>query len=340
MNRAPFHRKTTLWVCLVLFAAAALICPLIGPTSLNLGQALRGFSSLGTDTQVLFSLRIPRVALALLTGAALAVAGAAFQAILRNSLADPFTLGVAGGSSLGAVTFLLFIPAAAGQTFFLPVAAFLGALVSVGLVWGLARFHPSEGGGFHPTTLLLAGITVNYFFNALILLAFYIVDFSRSASMMRWILGGLDSADTSILAAAFWPSLVAFIVLLCVAPSLGLLTAGEDVARSKGVSVGITLQTAFLAASLLTSSVTAFTGPIGFVGLMIPHVLRRFLGNDLRWLLPGSALLGGVFLACADTAARTVFAPSELPVGALTALLGGPFFLILLLRQGKTWRSE
>jgi iron complex transport system permease protein len=286
-------------------------------------------------------LRIPRVFMALLTGAALSVAGATFQTLLRNPLADPFTLGVAGGSSFGAVSLLLLCPAfAAVHPSALPATAFLGALLSVSLTWGLARWAPSSRGGLHSSSLLLSGLTVNFFFNALILLATYAVDFTRSASMMRWILGGLEGADREILLPALLPSMAAFFVLLALAPALALFSGGEEMARSKGVSVERTARWAFLAASLLTSSVTAFTGPIGFVGLMVPNLLRRYLGNDLKWLLPSSALLGAAFLTVADGAARTLFAPAELPVGALTALIGGPFFLFLLLRRGSVWSPE
>ncbi len=320
------------WIILV-FLAAALACPFWGPTSVNWTAA---FSGTGSDAQVFLDIRVPRVAMALLTGASLSVAGVAFQALLGNPLADPFTLGVAGGSSLGAVAALLLLPSLSAQfTGTVPLAAFLGGLASVALVYGLARAArgPETGAPLSPAALLLAGITVNYFFNALILLAFYAVDFSRSTSLMRWILGGLDVADRSALAPAFWPSAAAFLALWLLSPALNLLSGGEEIARSKGVNLRATILWTFLAASVLTSSVTAFTGPIGFIGLMVPHAARKFLGHDHRWLLPGSALLGGAFLALADTAARTWFAPAELPVAALTALLGGPFFLFLLFRQ-------
>jgi iron complex transport system permease protein len=288
---------------------------------------------------VFFGLRVPRVAMALLSGAALSAAGVAFQALLRNPLADPFTLGVAGGSSLGAVTVLLFFPAWAVHSGAVPAAAFLGALLSVGMVYALARLirTPSGSGAapLHPMMLLLSGITVNYFLSALLLVCYYLVDFTRSLSILRWILGGLDAIDPSDIATAFWPVLLSLLALAALAPSMNLLSAGEDLARSKGVDVRRTGLWVFLAGSLLTSSVTAFTGPIGFIGLMIPNLLRRVMGYDHRWLLPASALLGGAFLAIADTAARTLFAPAELPVGAITALLGGPFFLLVLFRRGR-----
>jgi iron complex transport system permease protein len=280
--------------------------------------------------------------MALLTGAALASSGVAFQALLRNPLADPFTLGLAGGSSLGAVTVLLLFPAWAAQTGVVPAAAFVGSLLSIGLVYFLARIfqnpQPNENASIHSMSLLLSGVTVNYFFSAVLLLLYYLVDFTRSLSLLRWILGGLDAVDPSQVFAALWPATLAFLALMILAPSLNLLSAGDDLARTKGVDTKRISLFVFLIGSLLTSSVTAFTGPIGFIGLMAPNLLRRLIGYDHRWLLPSSALLGGAFLAFADTLGRTCFAPAELPVGALTALLGGPLFLFILFRPQK-WFS-
>jgi iron complex transport system permease protein len=165
------------------------------------------------------------------------------------------------------------------------------------------------------------------------------VDFTRSLSLLRWILGGLDAVDPTQVLAAFWPAAISGIFLMLMAPSLNLLSAGDDLAQAKGVDTRRISLWVFLLGSLLTSSVTAFTGPIGFIGLMAPNLLRRLIGYDHRWLLPCSALLGGAFLALADTVARTCFAPAELPVGALTALLGGPLFLLILFKP-KRWSSH
>jgi iron complex transport system permease protein len=342
MKPTPSTRLFVLFSCAVLFVAAALGCPLIGPTSIHLKDALQNFGGSGLDAQVLFGLRLPRVAMALLTGAALASSGVAFQALLRNPLADPFTLGLAGGSSLGAVSILLFFPAWAAHSGVVPAAAFAGSLLSVGLVYVLAGIfqnpQPSENASIHSMALLLSGVTVNYFFSAVLLVMYYLVDFTRSLSLLRWILGGLDAVEPSQVLTAFWPAALSFLTLLILAPSLNLLSAGDDLAQTKGVDTKRISLFVFLIGSLLTSSVTAFTGPIGFIGLMAPNLLRRLIGYDHRWLLPSSALLGGAFLAFADTFARTCFAPAELPVGALTALLGGPLFLLILFRP-KKWFS-
>lgn len=343
MKEASSLRRIVLFFCAFSFIAAALGCPLIGPTSLRWDEIFSGAQDNGSASQIFFHLRIPRVAMALLTGAALSIAGVAFQALLRNPLADPFTLGLAGGSSLGAVTILLFFPAWAAKFGVIPLAAFFGALLSVALVYSLARLfrRGTEVGSasLHPMALLLSGITVNYFFSAVLLVLYSLVDFTRSLSVLRWILGGLDAVESSQVAAAFYPVLLCGLGLMVLTPSLNLLSAGTEMAQSKGLDSKRMNLLIFLLGSLLTASVTAFTGPIGFVGLMIPNLLRRWVGYDHRWLLPSSALLGGAFLAVADTAARTLFVPAELPVGALTALLGGPLFLLILL-QPKTWNRR
>lgn len=339
MSVTPAKRAWVLGACFAAFVAALLVCPWIGPTPLHWGNfphVLQG----PLDSQIFFSLRLPRVGMALLCGAALSVAGVAFQALLRNPLADPFTLGLAGGSSLGAVVVLLFLPTVATLPGAVPLAAFAGAILSVGLVYALSTlFRPGPGRESfqpHPMALLLAGITVNYFFSALLLVLYYLVDFTRGLSVLRWILGGLDAVEPAQLTAVFYPTLFAGALLFLLAPSLNLLTAGDELARSKGVHSTRLSLWVFLLGSLLTACVTAFTGPIGFVGLMVPNFLRRFLGYDHRWLIPASAFLGGAFLTFADTLARTCFAPAELPVGALTALMGGPLFILLLL-QNRKW---
>ncbi len=335
MNPTTFSRTAVLLSCLGSFILAGLLCPLIGPTPIDWGGLLSPSVDQALDSQILFHLRLPRVAMALVTGAALAAAGVAFQSLLRNPLADPFTLGIAGGSSLGAVTLLLFFPLLAAHLGAVTLAAFLGALASIALVVGLARLFNSRGSNprpLHPMALLLSGLTVNYFFSALLLVSYAFVDFTRSASVLRWILGGLDAVDNMQVLAAGIPVGLGLLFLMAFSPSLNLLSAGEDLARSKGLDIKRTHLLVFLLGSLLTASVTAFTGPIGFVGLMVPNLLRRSMGYDHRWLLPASVFLGGAFLAVADTIARTVFAPAELPVGALTALLGGPLFLLILLQ--------
>lgn len=262
------------------------------------------------------------------------MAGVLFQAILRNALATPFTLGVASGSSFGAVlAIVLGLEVSVLGVPFVSVAAFLGAMLTVGLVFLIARTRREL-----PTfTLLLAGVTLNFVFAALILLIYYLATFTETFLMVRWMMGNINdaSASYSLILKTGGPILVTLALLLWLAPQLNLLAAGEDWATTRGVNVGRLKQTAFIAASLLTGLITAVTGPIGFVGLIVPHALRMIAGADHRVLIPSAFFVGGGFLVLCDTAARTVLAPSELPVGVVTALLGGPFFILLLKRHSE-----
>jgi iron complex transport system permease protein len=282
------------------------------------------------DREIFLDLRLPRILFGMLAGGSLAVAGVLFQAILRNSLATPFTLGVASGSSFGAVLAIwmglqitiLGIP-------LVSVAAFLGAMLTIALVFMIARTRRTL-----PTfTLLLAGVTLNFIFAALILLIHYASTFTETFLMVRWMMGGVTDVSYALILKTAPPILIAVGVLLWNAPALNLLATGEEWAQTRGVDVERLKTTAFIAGSLLTGLVTAVTGPIGFVGLIVPHALRLAGGSDHRVLIPGAFFAGGAFLVLCDTAARTVLSPTELPVGVITALLGGPFFILLLKRR-------
>jgi len=280
---------------------------------------------------LLWTIRIPRVGLAFLAGAALALSGMTFQAIFRNPLATPFTLGVASGASLGAVTYIQF-----GLSFSLgwisggSLFAFAGALLTILLVYALSRTRQ----GFSTATLLLSGVAISFFFSSLILFVQYLSDPGRTFRMFRWMMGGLEGVwgfpDLYTLS-----PLVALGAVLVVLQrhELNLLATGEDLAAARGVEVQRTKGLLFLAASLMVGAVVAVCGPIGFVGLMAPHICRLLIGPDHRLLTPATVLFGGAFLAVCDTVARTVIAPTELPVGIITAMLGGPFFLWLLLTR-------
>jgi iron complex transport system permease protein len=321
-------RTAVLGLTLFLFLAALVGCPLLGPTSISFDNVFH--SPNHQDAQIFFSVRLPRNFLAALAGAAMACAGVVFQAVLRNPLACPFTLGVAGGSSFGAVVaILLGFTAGIGGISWVTVSAFLGALLSLFLVLSLASVLRS----FSATTLLLAGIAINYFFNALVLLAYYAADFTQSYSMMHWMMGSLDVVEMDSVKGLLGIVFVGTVLLWVLARELNLLSAGEELARVKGVPTRKVIAFSVLLASLLASAVVAFTGPIAFVGLIVPHIYRLWMGNDHRFLIPCSVLGGAAFLMVCDTAARSLFGPTELPVGVLTALLGVPVLLWLLLRR-------
>jgi iron complex transport system permease protein len=316
--------------CVALLAACLLAAPLVGPRSLDLSLALKGVGS--PDHDILFGARLPRTLFAALAGALLAGAGVSFQAVLRNPLASPFTLGVSGGASLGAVIALrLGWDAAAGMLPAVPMAALAGALLVVALVAGLAhsRRHLS------PVTLLLAGVIVNFICSALILVVHYSADLRQSFLMVRWTMGALDLFGYRPLATALPIGTLGLLLLAPTLRHLNVLSVGESWARSRGTDVRSVTVRQYLGASLLTAAVVAHAGPIGFVGLVVPHALRLIVGADHRLLFPASLMVGGAFLVVCDTVARTVLAPVELPVGVITALVGGPFALWLLLTRRR-----
>lgn len=317
--------RTALLVLLGLWIVTTLGAPLVGSQTISLQEALAGE---GTAATILWRIRVPRVLLAILAGGALAVSGLAFQTLFRNPLAEPYTLGVAGGAALGAVLAmqLEWIGSAVGFPA-VAAAAFIGALSVSLIILGLAvtRF------GVEVTTLLLAGIAISISCSAMILFLQYLADFTKTFRMVRWMMGGLSVVGYG---EVFWILpwvVVGGVVLLGHRWDLNLLLTGEELAASRGVSL-VRVRFAVLGVtSAMIGALVSVTGPIGFVGLIVPHMLRRWVGHDHLFLIPACLLGGGIFLAICDLGARTIMAPAELPVGILTALLGGPFFLWLLL---------
>jgi len=282
------------------------------------------------DREIFLVARLPRVLFGALVGGSLATAGVLFQAILRNSLADPFTLGVSAGSSLGAfIAIWLGLEVVVWVIPIVSVAAFIGALLTILLVFFVARTR----GGMPTFTLILAGVTLNFIFFAVMMFIHYAANFNQSYLMTRWTMGSLDTADMrTVLGAA--PFVIGCLIgLMWIAAQLNPLSAGDEWAVSRGVDVRRLKTLCYFIASILTGAVTAFSGPIGFVGLIVPHAVRLVVGPDHRILIPASFFLGSAFLVLCDTAARTIFAPTEIPVGVITALLGGPFFIALLKRK-------
>lgn len=284
------------------------------------------------QVDILWKLRIPRVLMAFVAGTALATSGMVFQALFRNPLATPFTLGVSSGASLGAALCIQ-----QGWTFALlgissvSLSSFLGAVVSIALVYLLTA---ASRKGSSTATMLLAGVAVSFFFSSMILFLQYISDFTKTYQMLRWVMGGLERIVTFRDVLSVFPFMASgCLIVWYLAMELNLLSAGEEFAFSRGVNVQQTKLLLLLVVSLMVGAVVAVCGPIGFVGLMVPHICRLLVGPDHRQLLPATWLFGGVFLVICDTASRCVMAPVELPVGIVTALLGGPFFLWLLLSR-------
>jgi len=283
--------------------------------------------SVGQDS-IVWQLRAPRVLLGALVGAGLAVVGTVLQAVTRNPLADPHLLGVSSGAAFGAVVVVLYLGEFAGLLS-LPLAAFVGALASMLLVLAIA----SRSGRLHSDRLLLAGVAVSFVMMAASNLLLYLGNPHAASSVLFWMLGGLGLARWELL---WLPALclaLALAVLLGLGRALNALMAGEQSAVSLGLEPRRVRLLVFVAASLLTGVLVSLSGAIGFVGLMLPHVARFLVGAEHRRLLPVAALLGALFLVWVDVAARTWLAPQDLPIGIVTAAIGGVFFVALLRRR-------
>lgn len=334
MSSGPRRNASVVSIALgAALVGAIIVCPLLGSTPLSLSKILSGDG--GPDAQIFFTARLPRVLFAVITGAGLSLAGAVYQALLRNDLADPYTLGVSGGASFGALLMLHLIPAAS-LFFALPLASFAGAGAAVAIVYTLSA---SRHRRVDPSKLLLAGITLNLLFSSGILLIQYLSDPYQTFSMIRWMMGGVDVSAVKI------PAVVAAFVIPCGAvilsqsKNLNLLTLGDMTAAHLGVDVKRSKIILLTAASLTAASIVAYAGPIGFVGLLVPHIVRRLVGADHRKLLIPCAMAGAFLLLVCDTMARSLpplipkMPGSELPVGIVTAFMGAPFFLWLLCKS-------
>lgn len=279
---------------------------------------------------ILGRLRLPRLILAALVGASLSLSGAVFQAVLKNPLAEPFILGVSGGAATGGVLAMLL---GLGGLWGVSSLAFAGALLTVGLVLFIAR----RRGRMETSTLILAGVMVNAFFTAVIMFIISTTTDEKLHHIIFWLYGDLGGATME--KALFLAPAAAFVLVAVFALSrqLNLLAAGDEAASALGVNVEGLKFALFALVSLICAITVSLSGLIGFVGLMVPHLMRMALGHDHRLLIPASALAGAAFLTLADTAARTAISPMTLPVGVVTAALGAPFFILLLARRGSRW---
>lgn len=333
-NQGHVTLKKTLGVCgflLFVLAIVFLAASLVGSQRLPLGStlcALTGRSNCGLSAEqqaILFDLRLPRILLAGAVGMCLATAGAGYQALLRNPLAEPYLLGVSNGAAVGTITALVFFGA---HEWSRPVMAFAGALAATLAVYRLARGRA----GATPERLILAGVIVTTFLSSAIVFITTLMDATRIRSFTFWLLGDLSGATTSLLSVAFVAAGLGVVTLALNARSLNLMMLGERDAFDLGVEVGRVRLIVFVAASLLVGASVASSGSVGYVGLVVPHLVRLSFGSDNRMVIVGSALAGAAFVIVADTIARTIIAPRELPVGAITALVGAPLFIYLLKR--------
>jgi iron complex transport system permease protein len=325
MNSA---RALPIVFALLIAAAAIAISLTVGAAGLSFDRVVAALSGAGTsgERSIVLELRLPRALLAGLAGGGLAVSGATFQAMLRNPLAEPYVLGVSGGAALGAVIVTVFTR----NHVVLPFAALAGALITIVIVFTIAARATQR---MDPRVLLLGGVIVGAFFQAIILLLLTFADVESFRSAIFWMMGSIAGASWRTVATVAVVVLPACVAMYGLARPLNLLTAGEETALYLGVSVTSVMRIAYFVASLLVAVSVAACGAIGFVGLVVPHTVRMLWGSDHRLVIPAAFLVGSAFLILADTTARTIVAPAELPVGVVTALVGVPVFILLLMRR-------
>jgi iron complex transport system permease protein len=329
-------RRRLLWTVAVfgaLAAASCLFAPVVGSTPVRLSRAFSRSIPFAdnVDAQVFFVARLPRVVAAAVVGSGMAVAGVVFQALLRNPLASPDTLGVSAGATLGAMLAITFhVDVALMGVTAVPLASFVGSAGALGIVYALAA---ARRRGTSSTVLILAGVALSAFLSALVRLVQVIADFTDTFRSIRWMMGSLDVASYAPIVMSLGPMTVAFVFVAALPRVLDLISMGSEAAASRGVDVRRAERIALVSASLSTGAAVSLGGPVPFVGIIVPHIVRLLVGADHRLVLPASALFGAAFLILCDLVARTAFGPVEIPVGTVTAILGGPFFLWLLFRR-------
>ena len=322
-------------ICLAVLVVVMCLCAMVGTQKVSLAKVFAGSGKVpgqNTDYEIFVGIRLPRVILAALVGAALACSGVVLQAILRNPLADPYILGISSGAGLGVITAVL-----SGVTWSfwggspITIFAFAGATLTVWLVWCIGRLT----GKSQVTSLLLAGVVVNAFFSAVIMFLTSIAKSEQIRWTVFWLMGNITEKDLPVLWVSAGCILAGIFGLFSICHRLNILTFGEEEAKGLGVNPAKTKVVAFGFAAFITAIAVSLSGLIGFVGLIIPHGVRLVFGPDHRQLLPVSAIIGSAFLVVADTIARIIVAPAQLPVGVITAIAGGPFFLVLLARYTR-----
>jgi iron complex transport system permease protein len=314
-------------------AALCLLAPLVGSTSIHLSRVFSRTIPFAdnVDAQVFFIARLPRVVAAALVGAGLAVSGVVFQALLRNPLASPDTLGVSAGATLGAMIAITFhVDLMVLGVSAVPLASFAGSAGALGIVYAMAV---ARRRGTSSTVLLLAGVALTAFLGAIVRFVQILANFTDTFRSVRWMMGSLDVASYAPIVASLVPTMLAFAVLGALPRVLDLISLGVEAAESRGVDVRRSERAALVSASLATGAAVSLGGPVPFVGIVVPHIVRLLVGADHRLVLPASALFGASFVVVCDLVARTAFGPVELPVGTVTAVIGGPFFLWLLFRR-------
>jgi iron complex transport system permease protein len=306
-----------------------IIAMISGISDISVVDMLKSLFSTGNDNTytIINQIRFPRVVLAIVAGAGLACSGCVFQGVLRNPLADPFTLGISGGAAFGASIGFAF-----GITklswIFLPLLGFLGAILSVCLVYILNMKKE-----FDSNSMILSGVVASYIFSSAVMLVFSISSSDQLYSAFMWLMGNLAFFDERLLPMVIILVMLGVIILCCLGNVINIISLGNEKSNSLGINTSRTVKYIFLLSSLITACIVSCCGVIGFVGLMIPHITRKFVGNNNKILMPFSAIVGSIFLLICDTVSRTVVAPVEIPIGVITSIIGGLFFVFLLLKK-------
>ena len=326
--------RTKLIVLLILFLLSILslvVCPFIGMSNISIKEFLqRSMNPL--DFSIYWNIRLPRVLLAFMIGAILSLCGMVFQAMFRNPLTTPFTLGISSGAAFGAIAFIVFGTEVAflgfAKSYF---SAFAGALLAIMLIYMFTRLRR----GFSTLAMLLAGVAINFFFSSLILLFQYLADFTKVFQTYRWLMGSLETFGFSKVIGIVPFFVFGAIIIMVFKNELNLVLLGEDIAISRGLDTTRFKIIMFGICSLMVGASVSLCGVIGFVGMISPHICRLIIGSDHKYLTKASLLFGGFFMVICDTLARKIISPTELPIGIITALLGGPFFIWLLITRKR-----
>lgn len=314
---------------LIILVITFIVAMISGISDIPVMEMLKSLFSTGDGNTytIINQIRLPRVIIAIVAGAGLACSGCVFQGVLRNPLADPFTLGISGGAAFGASIGFAF-----GITklswIFLPLLGFLGALLSVGLVYILNMKKE-----FDSNTMILSGVVASYIFSSAVMLVFSISSSDQLYSAFMWLMGNLAFFDERLLPMVIILVMAGVVILCCLGNVINIISLGNEKSNSLGINTARTVKYIFLLSSLITACIVSCCGVIGFVGLMIPHITRKFVGNNNKVLMPFSAVVGAIFLLICDTVSRTVIAPVEIPIGVITSIIGGLFFVFLLLRK-------
>jgi iron complex transport system permease protein len=328
-------RKVIILLVLFLLSIFALaVCPFVGMSDISI-KALLLSGGDTADSSIYWNIRLPRVLLAFMVGAILSLCGMVFQAMFRNPLTTPFTLGISSGAAFGAIAFIVFGSEAAffglAKSYF---SAFAGALLAITLVYMFTRLRS----GFSTLAMLLAGVAINFFFSSLILLFQYLADVAKVFQTYRWLMGSLGTFGFNKVISVLPFFVLGSLAIMASKNELNLMLLGEDIAISRGLDTATFKMIMFGICSLMVGVAVSLCGVIGFVGIIAPHICRLLIGSDHKYLTKASLLFGGFFMVACDAFARKIIPPAELPIGVITALLGGPFFLWLLITRKRIER--